>query len=436
MYKISILVPVYNVEKYLRQCLDSLVSQSLKKIEIICVNDGSTDRSGDILHEYATRFSQIKVINKTNSGYGHTMNTALRAATGEYIGIVESDDFVDAEMFKQLYDLAYRTDADIVKSNFWAYRDGRDEFVEIFNDIEYEKKICPRRENISIFYGLQTIWSSIYQRKFLINNDIWFNETPGASYQDVSFVFKSLACARKMVVTKNAFVHYRMDNPSSSVKSKQKVYCIFDEVDNIESFLSDKQELKEHCLCILAALKYRLFKENFSRISLEYKMPFLYRAIEELKNTAAAGYVKEEYWDDVTWNHIQRIIQDSNHYIYEVNCDIQKKMMLYDGFWMSIARYDKVYFYGAGKIAYNLLKKFKEKDVCVEACLVSDKTSNVDNLLDVQVIKYNSDILNKNMVIITAVSEKYQSEILSFLNSDNANIILLNNELRDIVVNM
>ena len=100
--KISIIVPIYNTNKYLNECLISLQNQTLKDIEIICVNDGSTDNSLDIIMEYIND-NRFIIINKNNSGYGDSMNQGLNFANGEYIGIVESDDFVDIEMFKSLY---------------------------------------------------------------------------------------------------------------------------------------------------------------------------------------------------------------------------------------------------------------------------------------------------------------------------------------------
>ena len=115
MKKISVLVPIYNVEKYLPECLDSLISQTLKDIEIICINDGSTDSSLQIIKRYAKKDSRIIVINKKNSGYGDSMNQGLAKATGEYIAIVESDDYIDEDAWENLYKLAKKHNADIVR---------------------------------------------------------------------------------------------------------------------------------------------------------------------------------------------------------------------------------------------------------------------------------------------------------------------------------
>ena len=104
--KVSIVVPVYNVEQYLRECLDSLINQTLEDIEIICVNDGSTDGSLSILREYESNDSRVKVIDKPNAGYGQTMNVGMDVASGEYVGFVDSDDCVATDMYERLYQIA------------------------------------------------------------------------------------------------------------------------------------------------------------------------------------------------------------------------------------------------------------------------------------------------------------------------------------------
>jgi glycosyltransferase involved in cell wall biosynthesis len=105
MPKVSIVIPVYNVEKYLRQCLDSVVNQTLKDIEIICVNDGSTDNSLQILEEYANKDDRIKIINKDNGGLSSARNAGLEIATGVYIGFVDSDDYIEIETYNEAYKL-------------------------------------------------------------------------------------------------------------------------------------------------------------------------------------------------------------------------------------------------------------------------------------------------------------------------------------------
>lgn len=112
--KVSILIPIYNVEEYLVACLSSVVNQKLKEIEIICINDGSTDKSLNIIQKFMQIDNRIKLINKQNSGYGDSMNFGLKAAQGEYIGIIESDDIAKKNMFKELYNIAKKMTSQIL----------------------------------------------------------------------------------------------------------------------------------------------------------------------------------------------------------------------------------------------------------------------------------------------------------------------------------
>ena len=118
MPKISVIVPIYNVEKYLRECLDSIINQTFEDLEIILLDDGGQDSCPQIIDEYAASDKRIVAIHKENGGYGHTMNVGLSRATGEYVGIVEPDDYVHPRMYQRLYELAENMNLDIIKADF------------------------------------------------------------------------------------------------------------------------------------------------------------------------------------------------------------------------------------------------------------------------------------------------------------------------------
>ncbi len=246
MPKVSIVMPLYNQETYIRECLDSVVKQTLKDVEIIIVNDGSTDNSSYIVNEYAQKDSRIIVVDKSNSGYGDSMNVGLSKATGEYIGIVETDDFVDPDMFDTLYKTAIKYKADVVKSNFWLYwsKPERNELHEYFKEEECGKIIIPGEfDKGSLFNRKPSIWSAIYKRDFLEQNNISFLPTPGASYQDTSFTFKVYTKAERMVCLYDAFLHYRQDNEGSSINNvDKKMNCIFDEYGEIAQFIEKESD--------------------------------------------------------------------------------------------------------------------------------------------------------------------------------------------------
>lgn len=134
--KVSLLVPICNVERYLRECLDSAVAQTLKDIEIICINDGSTDSSPDIIREYVERDPRVKMIDKANSGYGDSMNRGLEMARGEYVGILESDDFMFEDSLQKLVAKADAEHADVVKGDFYLYWSTPSERRELFGIID------------------------------------------------------------------------------------------------------------------------------------------------------------------------------------------------------------------------------------------------------------------------------------------------------------
>ncbi len=240
-------MPTYGAEKFAEECLDSLTGQTLKEIEIICINDGSKDGSLDILKRYAKKDKRVIVIDKPNTGYGDSMNRGLEIAKGEYIGIVEPDDFIELDAFKTLYDIAKKENVEVVKSNFYEYYGDikKDKNVsDMFPKKEIGKVIDPRK-NRSIFYQPPSIWAAIYQRELLEKNQIDFLTTPGASFQDTGFNFKVWASARRVYFIKQAFLHYRQDNSNSSVKDSKKIHFVQTEYESIEKFLKDKGLLEE-----------------------------------------------------------------------------------------------------------------------------------------------------------------------------------------------
>ena len=223
MAMVSVLVPVYNVAPYLPACMDSILNQTLADIEVLCGDGGSTDGSLDILREYERRDSRVCVISQKGSGYGQSMNNCLRMATGEYIGIVESDDLISRTMYQSLLRAAHRFDTDIVLSDFYLYWKDRKKIVGILQcDREYGKVIDPHGQH-EIFRAVIATWSGIYRRDFLLRNNIWYSETPGGAFQDVGFWCKALCFARSVVAVHQPFYMWRQDNPKSSVKQTSKI---------------------------------------------------------------------------------------------------------------------------------------------------------------------------------------------------------------------
>lgn len=293
--KVSVLVPIYNVEKYLRQCLESIVNQTLEDIEIICLNDGSTDGSLDIIKEFAANDKRIVVVDKENSGYGDSMNQGLKLATGKYIGIVESDDFVDVDAFERLYNYARVYDAEVVRANYYFNKASKDKKNYYLDPNETGRVIDPARHT-SIFYQAPAIWSAIYKREFLRDNKIEFLPTPGASYQDTGFNFKVWAMAHRVYFTSEAFLHYRIDNEASSINSPGKVLNVCYEYAEIERYLKERNVLEE-LQPILQAAKFGAYYWNIYRLKAKFLPEFLQKIKTEYQEAQSNGWLMREFFE-------------------------------------------------------------------------------------------------------------------------------------------
>lgn len=314
MPKVSVVVPCYNVEKYLNECIDSILNQTLQDIEVICVNDGSTDSTLDILNNYASKDKRVIVINKANSGYGNTMNMGLNAATGEYIGIIESDDFADINMFKDLYNIAKENDADIVKGDWYNYW-SKNNFARKNNRISPAKanKLTSVHDDKSLLRINPSVWSAIYKREFLNSNNIRFLETPGASYQDLGFTFKVFALAKRVILTDKAYLYYRQDNMNSSVKSKTKVYCVCDEYNEIDRFMNEHPEIKD-LREQEEIIRYTGYVSSALRIDDSFKPEFIKVFSDHYKAEYEKGTLKKEFFKKINKKEFFILINQPEKY--------------------------------------------------------------------------------------------------------------------------
>lgn len=221
MPQVSVVVPIYKVEKYLRQCVDSILGQTLTDIEVILVDDGSPDSCPAIVDEYAAADSRVIAIHQPNGGYGKAVNTGIARATASYIGIIESDDWIEPTMYEKLYNRAQETGADVVKCMFWKYDSTQS--IEQQNKL-YEGKLIKLQDAPDmpfspwewppIFAFHASLWSNLYRAEFL--KQIPIIETAGAGYQDFPFIMEVLAKARKMSIVKEPLLHYRVEEGQGS----------------------------------------------------------------------------------------------------------------------------------------------------------------------------------------------------------------------------
>lgn len=286
--KVSIILPVYNVAPYLRQSLDSIIAQTLSDIEIICVDDGSTDESGQILDEYKEKDERIKVIHKKNAGTGAARNDGLKIATGECIGFVDPDDWILPNMYERLYNLLQDKGLDIVMFTPDVYNDktGKHEGFLYFQDSNFPKFLDDKvfnKDDISPFSYPMCVWNKLYRKRLFDENNIEFAE--GLDFEDHKVIFKSLFTAKRIYFIREKLYVYRHSREGSILSDNDtrmfdhiKIYDIVEnilkETGNWEKFHLDFLRYKVHNI-----LYY------YTMIKPQYKKDYYNKMVKSLRST-------------------------------------------------------------------------------------------------------------------------------------------------------
>jgi len=269
--KVSVIVPVYNVERYLERCINSLKNQTLKDIEIILVDDSSSDSSLEICNKMAKEDLRIKVIHKVNEGAGKARNAALEIATGEYIGFADSDDFVEAEMFQVLYDTAKKYGTDLVMSgvlfvdgNMFS-KDGERILKTYFDeDTHFETEESLKKLKMGIVgalpedaddskYGM-SIWKNLFRKEIIKKNNIVFESEREMLSEDAIFMIDYISCIKKATGIKDAFYNY-CRNGNSISKSYKK--------DRFEKSLVFVNEVEKRFKKDIKKEEYQIYVDRF-----------------------------------------------------------------------------------------------------------------------------------------------------------------------------
>lgn len=238
MKDISIIIPVYNAELYLVKCLNSLVSQTKKNIEIIIVNDGSTDRSLDIAEKYASKYpDMIKVINQENQGQSVARNVGILESTGKYIGFVDCDDYVNEKMYEILYNKAVEGNLDLVACNVNAVYPSKS--ITINSGIDFVSKDLTKEERNKLLLNMYTVvWNKIYRRDLFENKDLLFE--PGIWFEDVLFLYKMIPYLKSVGFVEDILYLYIQRDNSITYTYSDKLLDINKMLNKLIDFYKDK----------------------------------------------------------------------------------------------------------------------------------------------------------------------------------------------------
>lgn len=413
--KVSVVVPVYNVEKYLVECLDSIKGQTLKDIEIICVDDGSSDRSSRILDQFAQEDERFHVIHKQNEGYGKAMNVGIETAAAPYIGIVESDDMILPDMYEKLLALMEEKQVEVLKADHYEfYRTENGEYIEYYVPLTEDKKlkgsygvtIDIQEHEEALLFDKHT-WTGLYSRDFLEREHIKHNETPGASHQDVGFWFQTMVKAKRIYFTDQAFYRYRIDNPGCSMLSGTKPFAICDEYEHVDEMLDKLGNKGKAFYKWSAYYKITECMSNIYRMEDRFKVSLAEHIKDDLFEALREGHIDADLYDDHQKANIFDLIADPKKYIEKGKA---RRRRIED----AVNDYEVIILYGAGKVGYNVLQILWEGRIHtkVKFFAVTEKEKEPRTIAGIPVkgIDELQEYKEKALVIIT-VGKRYRAEI-------------------------
>lgn len=236
MPKVSVIVPIYNVEKYLEKCINSLLSQTLEDIQIILVNDGSKDNSGNIAKEYEkNNKDRVIYVEKENGGLSDARNYGLKYATGDFIAFLDSDDYIEKNAYEEMYNKAIEENADYVECDFiWEFP----------NKIRVDKQYPYKNKKEMLSFVRVVAWNKLIKRQLITDNNLEFPK--GLRYEDIEFTYKLIPFINKFAYVDKPFIHYVQRKGSIANVQNERTAEIFTVLDNVIEFYKKNNIYEEY----------------------------------------------------------------------------------------------------------------------------------------------------------------------------------------------
>lgn len=275
MPKVSLIIPVYNVENYIERCLNSVVNQTLKDMEIIIVNDGSKDSSKEKIEKYLKKYPWIKYLEKENGGLSDARNYGMQYVTGEYVAFLDSDDYVESTMYEEMYDIAKREDADMVECNFiWEYPNKkRNDIGEIYKS---KKEMIQKARVVA--------WNKLIKREIIERTKVKF--PVGLRYEDVEFFYKLVPYLDKVSFVKKCFIHYIQRGNSIANTQNIRTKEIFQVLDNVITYYKENGFYNE-------------YREELEYIYIRFLLCSSLKRICKIANRNERIQAQNETWENI-----------------------------------------------------------------------------------------------------------------------------------------
>lgn len=322
--KISAIIYVLNSISYIEKCVRSVMSQTLQEIEILIIDGGSTDGTLEIIEKLSKEDIRIRIIHSA-SGVGRQFNKGLCEARGEYISICESDDYILPDMYKYQYEIAKKYELDVLRADanhFFEIRDGKEFFIPVTltkQEEMYDRILDTTDSQCVLKLGINSFWSGLYRRRFLVERRIFMNETEGAAYQDTAFYFLAIMQAKRVMLSQKAFYCYRLDNPSSSVNNPQRITMLTEEYRLLKKRLKDLN-LFEKCKGIYLSWKVNGHLGFYNSLPEELRDQYIIFMYQDLYRELSIENAQEneaDMPDDKILNLVKESVDALREYLYE-----------------------------------------------------------------------------------------------------------------------
>lgn len=382
--KISVIVTIHNAEKYLEECLDSVLGQTFTAIEILCMDGGSTDTSPYILQQYAKKDSRIRIINDSNTSYGHKVNRGIEEAQGEYVSVLESDDMYESFMLEKLYRIAEQYHPDFVNADYTSFFDVNGirfkKIIKMYPEEDYNY-LMENKKNPEKFDIIPRYWTGIFKKDYLEREQIRMNESPGASFQDMSFRFLTSILADTSYHLDLPVYLYRVDNPGSSMHDTKKTVVIADEHDFLKNELNRRGITDKYIWHNAYQWKYTDFRGNMRHLKGDYRRELFERYRKELEkdHDQLNAYMSLGYHQDVlemiteTSSKVEELIEqealrerEQNEYLYQFLNRIT-----------TFPKEQKIILFGCGQRGERLMNYLQS--VCSQICCLTDNSEKLWN---------------------------------------------------------
>lgn len=321
--KVSVILPSLNVAAYIRQCLDSVTGQSLEELEIICIDAGSTDGTQEILSDYAKKDSRIILLHSGKKSYGRQVNMGFDYASGEYVAVLETDDWIEPDMYRCLYACALTEGVDYAAADFdtfWRLQSGADYFSRQHLFASEKKDWYGRCLNSDQLATLRApdyvLWKGIYNRKFLNDHHIRLHESFGAAFQDMGFLQQVKTYAEKAVYLDKSFYRYRQDRKAASSRGlegleyyEREFRWINEELGLIDILRDIHRKYYYFTMSISFITKYEQILEKLSGDWQDKRVggPYLWFR-EQITPAMAKGLLEETMYGKALWERLNLLL--------------------------------------------------------------------------------------------------------------------------------